>query len=133
MKTLDLYKSDGFTILEIIIVCIIISITAAIAIPYHIKTVKRANLQKAEALLEMIYDAEQYYKLNHPSEGYVFGESKIKELESIHGNDIKILEDKGFETNFNQERMSLSYEGCTLSIDISSPEREVKKTKCTLE
>lgn len=55
----------GFTIFEILIALLIISVVAAIAIPSYIRTIESAKAKEAISTLRAIYAAQQAYRLRN--------------------------------------------------------------------
>lgn len=58
-------KTKGFTLVELLIVIIIVTILSAVAIPTYIKTVEKARSEEAITNLKLIYDAEGIYRLEN--------------------------------------------------------------------
>ena len=57
--------SQGFTLLELLVVVVIIGLLTAISIPQYKKVVLRANLSKGISFVEILYQAQQSYYLAH--------------------------------------------------------------------
>jgi len=64
MKMNKISKS-GFTVIEIMIVAVIISILAAVAIPNFVKYRNRSREQVCEGNMQMIYYAVEQYALDY--------------------------------------------------------------------
>lgn len=83
MTSKETYKQNGFTLLELLIVVLIVGILTAIVVPQYLKTVERSRMAEAVTNLRTLYNAEQHYFLatgNHPS--------KLSDLDvSIQGED----------------------------------------------
>ena len=58
-------KKNGFTLLELLVVVVIIGLLASIALPQYKKAVAKANLYKGISLIESLYQAQQSYILAH--------------------------------------------------------------------
>ena len=58
-------SGQGFTLLELLVVVLIIGILAAIAVPQYRRVVMRANLYKGISLVSSLIEAEQTYYLQH--------------------------------------------------------------------
>lgn len=56
---------SGYTLVEIVIVILIIGILAALAVPYYVKTVESAKLDKAANLMAMVATANRIYAMDH--------------------------------------------------------------------
>ena len=57
----------GFTLTEVLIACVIISILAAMAVPQFQRTTERSYWRSARDILETIYAGEQVYYLQEDS------------------------------------------------------------------
>jgi prepilin-type N-terminal cleavage/methylation domain-containing protein len=58
-------KTEGFTLVEVMIVMAIISLLASIAVPNYIRSRKRAQAAQVKADLRMLDDAIQFYVIEH--------------------------------------------------------------------
>jgi prepilin-type N-terminal cleavage/methylation domain-containing protein len=58
-------KTQGFTLVEVMVVMAIISLLASIAVPNYIRSRKRAQAAQVKADLRMIDDAIQFYVIEH--------------------------------------------------------------------
>ena len=64
-------RSAGFTLLELMIVCVIVGVLAAIALPSYSDYVKRGQIQEGTAALsDAQVKMEQYFQDNHTYVGY---------------------------------------------------------------
>lgn len=59
-----MFKKKGFTLLELIIVVIIISVLAGLAIPQYLKAVEKAKAAKARQVLSELMQAEKLYHID---------------------------------------------------------------------
>ena len=57
-------RKRGFTLLEVMIVCVIVGILAAIALPSYSNYVKRTNRSQAKQFLEDIANRQEQYRLD---------------------------------------------------------------------
>ncbi len=55
----------GFTLLEVLVVVIIVTILAGIALPNYTRSVEKARMRDAEAKLNLIFQAERMYALDN--------------------------------------------------------------------
>jgi len=62
---------EGFTLVEVIIVLIVLSILAGIAVPRFSKMTEKGKMKEGETNLYALYMAEKMYKLDNPSTGYI--------------------------------------------------------------
>lgn len=60
-----LQRQQGFTLVEILIVLVIIGILAGLAIPRYVGATSKAKQVEAKQLLRQIYTMEQSYRLEH--------------------------------------------------------------------
>ncbi|MBI2094580.1 MAG: prepilin-type N-terminal cleavage/methylation domain-containing protein [Candidatus Omnitrophica bacterium] len=58
-------KRRGFTLTEILVVLVVLSALAALAIPGYFRTVELARANEAKVNLETIDAAERFYYINH--------------------------------------------------------------------
>jgi len=56
-------KNNGFTMLELIIVCTIVGITAAMTVPGFVTMREKSLSRDAEVTLGLIFDAERFYRM----------------------------------------------------------------------
>ncbi len=54
-------KKNGFSLIEVIIVTVIIGLLASIAIPRYMRVVRKADWVDATAVLDVVYKAVRYY------------------------------------------------------------------------
>ena len=66
-------RRGGFTLLELIIGILIVSILATMAIPGFSRAVERTKVREAQAVLSAIYSAEKVYRLDQGSYGTCCG------------------------------------------------------------
>lgn len=64
----------GFTLLELMIGIIIVSILATLAIPGFGRALERAKVREAQAVLSAIYSSEKIYRLDQGSYGTCCGD-----------------------------------------------------------
>jgi prepilin-type N-terminal cleavage/methylation domain-containing protein len=60
-------KSKGFTLIELIIVCLIIGMLSAYAVPSYLKSVEYGRAEAAAGLLSTIGTATRMYAIGHQS------------------------------------------------------------------
>jgi prepilin-type N-terminal cleavage/methylation domain-containing protein len=62
-------KNDrtGFTLVEIVVVCLIMAILASIALPYYLKTIEMSKASDAVALGNMVSTANRMYRIDNRS------------------------------------------------------------------
>lgn len=82
-------KSAGFTLMEILMVCILIVIATAIAIPHYIKYAEITRAENAVANLQSILEAEQSYYLDY---GNYYTSSNIDSINSNLGLNIEAVD-----------------------------------------
>jgi type IV pilus assembly protein PilE len=63
------WNKRGFTMVEIMVVLIIVSILAAMAIPNYNRSVERAKSRDAQTTLEAIYQSERLFQLDNQAFG----------------------------------------------------------------
>ena len=63
-------KHQGFTLVELVIVIIIVGILSLVAIPIYKKYVQEAKITEAKAFLSAAYNAQRLYYLEH---GFYYG------------------------------------------------------------
>jgi len=56
-------KNTGFTLLELIIVCIIVGITASLVVPGFMTMKEKSLSRDAEVTLGLIFNAERFYRM----------------------------------------------------------------------
>jgi len=56
--------NDGFTLIELMVVILIIGILASISIPSFVQSIEYAREKEARATLQLIYNAEKVYRLD---------------------------------------------------------------------
>jgi len=66
MKKLN---NKGFSLLELVMVCIMIGILTSIALPKYRRAVDRARVGEALSLMRSIYDSCERYAWEHPVDG----------------------------------------------------------------
>ena len=59
------FMKRAFTLLELLIVVVIISILAGIAVPNYMRTTEKAKMRDAEGKLNLIYQAQRIYQLDN--------------------------------------------------------------------
>ena len=60
------HRATGFTLIELMVVCVIVAILAAIAVPAYSRYIQRGNLvEGTQALSQYRVQMEQYYQDNH--------------------------------------------------------------------
>ena len=70
MKGIKKQSAEGFTLLELLMVVIIIAILASIALPQYIKASEKARGSEALSTLRAIRSAENRYRAQHRSNDY---------------------------------------------------------------
>jgi len=58
-------KTQGLTLVELLIVVVIIGILATIAVPGYDKSIRHARGREAQSTLRLIYNAEKMYHIDH--------------------------------------------------------------------
>lgn len=58
-------KPQGFTLLELLVVVVVIGILASLAVPRFIKTIEKARIAEAKTILGELRSAEFRYRLEH--------------------------------------------------------------------
>jgi len=59
-------SNKGFSLIELVVVCVIIGVLTSIALPKYRRTVDRARVGEALTLLRSIYDSCERYGFVHP-------------------------------------------------------------------
>lgn len=77
-----MYSKQGFTLIEIIVVVIIIGILASIALPKYQKTVEKARLAEAIRLLKHIREAQLIYHTKYSA--YANSIDNLPEVDSTN-------------------------------------------------
>jgi type IV pilus assembly protein PilE len=80
MIRLPFKNQDGFTLIEVLVVVVIIAILAAISVPIYIQYVEGARASDAQATIGAIYNACKMYYQDH----------------SEDATDVQMLEDNGY-------------------------------------
>lgn len=62
---MPLMKTKGFTFLELLMVVVLLAILASVAVPSFTNMLERAKVQDAETTLNVIYQAQRVYRLDH--------------------------------------------------------------------
>lgn len=63
------HPSGAFTILELLVAIVILSILAAVAIPNFSRAVERGRVRDAQSVLAAIFEAERMYRLDEATFG----------------------------------------------------------------
>lgn len=88
-------RQQGFTLIEMMVVVVILGILAAIAFPNYQEYVLRGKRAEGQALLnEAAAHEERWYSLN-PSSGYVTSQSSIASLALNHTSGTSVASDTG--------------------------------------
>lgn len=70
--TMNMKRKDGFTLIEMLVVVLIIGILAAVAVPSYMKSVETTKADDAVALVNMIGTTNRMFALDH-SGNYIVG------------------------------------------------------------
>lgn len=72
MEGLKKMNRNGFTLIELVVVVLIIGILASFGIPYYLKTVETSKATDALAIAHLLGNSNRMYKADNPS--YVSGQ-----------------------------------------------------------
>ena len=64
MKNINEALFEGFTIVEVMIVTVILGVIAGLAVPSYTSSVEQSRANEAQANLNVIYRAEKIYKID---------------------------------------------------------------------
>ncbi len=78
-------KKQGFTLIEILVVVLIIGILAAIAVPQYQIAVKKSEVSKVISLVRIMAEQQRLYQLNHG-----------RFAETLDDLDISVIPPKGW-------------------------------------
>ena len=96
MMVLNLKGRQGFTMIELMIVVIIVGILASAAVPLYRGNIRRAIKAEAEATLGSIRTAERIYKAQHDT----YTDATSAEVESMLG--VQVLDPQYFDADCYQ-------------------------------
>ncbi|MDF3931613.1 type IV pilin protein [Pseudomonas citronellolis] len=88
-------RQQGFTLIEMMVVVVILGILAAIAFPNYQEYVLRGKRAEGQALLnEAAAHEERWYSLN-PGSGYITSQSSVASLALNHTTGTSVTSDTG--------------------------------------
>lgn len=76
---------DGFTLVELLVVVLILAILTSVALPLYNQTVQDASQRAARANMQTIATAEQAYRLRNPNLAFTYNLADLAEVKSISG------------------------------------------------
>lgn len=76
---------DGFTLVELLVVVLILAILTSVALPLYNNTIQDASQRAARANMQTIATAEQAYRLRSPALTFTPNLSDLTEVKNISG------------------------------------------------
>ncbi|WP_428898395.1 prepilin-type N-terminal cleavage/methylation domain-containing protein [Parelusimicrobium proximum] len=79
-------NENGFTLMEVLVVVIIVALLAQLAVSSYRKTVREARKDEAKARLEQVAQAYQRFRIEHPGYPFLYGELPNTATDSLTCN-----------------------------------------------
>jgi prepilin-type N-terminal cleavage/methylation domain-containing protein len=78
MSNRNYQKQEGFTLIEVLVVVVIVAILAAISVPIYLQYVEGARASDAQATIGAIYNASKMYYQDHSEDA-----TDVQQLEDL--------------------------------------------------